>query len=81
MAATPDPVKVGASERGHDEGKKGAICSKSRDMVTSLKARVSQLKFNLGMLGERIDDIDGLAMVWRPRMRRSTAASKMCLVG
>ncbi|PON55971.1 hypothetical protein PanWU01x14_184380, partial [Parasponia andersonii] len=59
MAANPDPVEVGASERGRDEGKKGANCGKSRDVVTSLEARVSRLKSNLGTLGERVDDLDG----------------------
>ncbi|PON50824.1 hypothetical protein PanWU01x14_220610 [Parasponia andersonii] len=40
MTATPDPVEVGASEYRHDEGKKGATRGKSRDVETSLKARV-----------------------------------------
>ncbi|PON77009.1 hypothetical protein PanWU01x14_030180, partial [Parasponia andersonii] len=59
MAATPDPIEVGASERERDEGKKGATCGKSRDMVTSLEARVSRLESNLGTLGDRVDDLDG----------------------
>ncbi|PON69358.1 hypothetical protein PanWU01x14_087990 [Parasponia andersonii] len=59
MATTPDPVKVGASERGCDEGKKGATRGKSRDVVTSLEARVSRLESNLGTLGEHVDDLDG----------------------
>ncbi|PON71022.1 hypothetical protein PanWU01x14_077320, partial [Parasponia andersonii] len=59
MAAIPDPVEVSASERGHDEGKKLAPHGKSRDVVTSLEARVSQLESNLGTLGERVDDLDG----------------------
>ncbi|PON53553.1 hypothetical protein PanWU01x14_201110 [Parasponia andersonii] len=59
MAATPDPVEVGASEHGRDEGKKGVTCSKSRDVVTSLEARMSQLESNLGTFGEHVDDVDG----------------------
>ncbi|PON43685.1 hypothetical protein PanWU01x14_272210, partial [Parasponia andersonii] len=59
MTTTPDPFEVGASERRHDEGKKGATHGKSRDMVTSLEARVSQLESNLGTLGERVNDQDG----------------------
>ncbi|PON56902.1 hypothetical protein PanWU01x14_177680 [Parasponia andersonii] len=59
MAATPDLVEVGASKCRRDEGKKGATRGKSRDVVTSLEARVSQLESNLGTLGERIDDLDG----------------------
>ncbi|PON45050.1 hypothetical protein PanWU01x14_261930 [Parasponia andersonii] len=59
MVATPNPVKVGASERGRDEGKKSAIRGKSRDVVTNLKARVSPIKSNLSKLGERVDDLDG----------------------
>ncbi|PON31438.1 hypothetical protein PanWU01x14_369860, partial [Parasponia andersonii] len=59
MATTPYPVEVGASERGHDEGKKGATCGKLRDVVTSLEARVSRLESNLGTLGECIGDLDG----------------------
>ncbi|PON65374.1 hypothetical protein PanWU01x14_116880 [Parasponia andersonii] len=58
MAATPNPVEVGASERGRNEGKNGTTC-KSRDVVTSLEARVSRLESNLGTLGERVDDLDG----------------------
>ncbi|PON44907.1 hypothetical protein PanWU01x14_262800, partial [Parasponia andersonii] len=59
MAATPDPVEIGASERGLDEGKKGATRGKSRDVVTHLEARVSRLKSNLSTLGEHVDDVDG----------------------
>ncbi|PON74421.1 hypothetical protein PanWU01x14_052530 [Parasponia andersonii] len=59
MAATPDPVEVGASECGRDEGKKDATRGKSRDVVTSLEARVSQLESSLSTLGERVDDVDG----------------------
>ncbi|PON71812.1 hypothetical protein PanWU01x14_069990, partial [Parasponia andersonii] len=59
IAATPDPVEVGTSECGRDEGKKGATRGKSRDVVTSLEARVSQLESNLGTLGERVDNLDG----------------------
>ncbi|PON38423.1 hypothetical protein PanWU01x14_312570 [Parasponia andersonii] len=59
MAATPDPVEVGASEYGRDEGKKGATRGKSRDIVTSLEARVSRLESNLSTLNERVDDLDG----------------------
>ncbi|PON66220.1 hypothetical protein PanWU01x14_110860 [Parasponia andersonii] len=40
IAATPDPVEVGTFERGCDKGKKGFTCSKLRDTVTSLEARV-----------------------------------------
>ncbi|PON65375.1 hypothetical protein PanWU01x14_116890 [Parasponia andersonii] len=77
MASTPDPVEVGASKRGHDEGNKDATHGKSRDVVTSLEARVSRLESNLGTLGERVDDLDG----HYNDMRRSTTTSKMCLVG
>ncbi|PON42583.1 hypothetical protein PanWU01x14_280830, partial [Parasponia andersonii] len=59
MATIPDPVKVGNSEHGRDEGKKGVTHSKLRDMVTSLEARLSRLESNLGMLGECVDDLDG----------------------
>ncbi|PON63075.1 hypothetical protein PanWU01x14_133470, partial [Parasponia andersonii] len=59
MVVTPDPVEVGASEHGRDEGKKGATRGKSRDVVTSLEARVFRLESNLGTLGERVDDLDG----------------------
>ncbi|PON62734.1 hypothetical protein PanWU01x14_136460, partial [Parasponia andersonii] len=58
MAATLDPIEVSASERGCDEGKKGATRSNSRDVVTSFEARVSQLESNLGTLGEHVNDLD-----------------------
>ncbi|PON43691.1 hypothetical protein PanWU01x14_272270 [Parasponia andersonii] len=48
------------SERGHDKGRKGTTHGKSRDVVTSLEARVSRLESNLGTLGERVDDLDSL---------------------
>ncbi|PON78798.1 hypothetical protein PanWU01x14_016970, partial [Parasponia andersonii] len=32
---------------------------KSRDVVTSLEARVSRLKSNLDTLGEHVDNLDG----------------------
>ncbi|PON58613.1 hypothetical protein PanWU01x14_165030 [Parasponia andersonii] len=59
MVATPDPVRVGTSERRRDEGKKGTTHGKSRDVVTSLEARESRLESNLGTLGECVDDLDG----------------------
>ncbi|PON37307.1 hypothetical protein PanWU01x14_321540 [Parasponia andersonii] len=59
MVVTPNLVKVGASEHGRDEGKKGATRGKSRDVVTSLETKVSRLESNLGTLGERVDDLDG----------------------
>ncbi|PON73226.1 hypothetical protein PanWU01x14_060670, partial [Parasponia andersonii] len=46
MVTTPDPIEVGASERGHYEGKKGTTHGKSRDVVTSLEARLSRLESN-----------------------------------
>ncbi|PON38418.1 hypothetical protein PanWU01x14_312980, partial [Parasponia andersonii] len=58
MAITPDPVKVGASEHGRDEGKNSAIRGKSREVVTSLEVRVSRLESNLGTLGECVDNLD-----------------------
>ncbi|PON55447.1 hypothetical protein PanWU01x14_187620 [Parasponia andersonii] len=59
MVVTPDPIEVSTSERGHDEEKKGVTRGNSRDVVTSLEARVSRLDSNLGTLGEQIDDLDG----------------------
>ncbi|PON48833.1 hypothetical protein PanWU01x14_235360, partial [Parasponia andersonii] len=59
MAATPDPVEAGTSECGSDKGKKSATRGKSRDMVTSLEARMSRLESNLDTLGECVDDLDG----------------------
>ncbi|PON52573.1 hypothetical protein PanWU01x14_208250, partial [Parasponia andersonii] len=59
MAATPDPVEVSAFEHEHDEGKKNASRGKSRDVVTSLEARVSRLESNLGTLGDHVDNLDG----------------------
>ena len=59
ITVTPDRIEVGASERGRDDGKKGTICGKSRDVVASLEARVTWLKSNIGTLGERVDDLDG----------------------
>ncbi|PON70739.1 hypothetical protein PanWU01x14_077650, partial [Parasponia andersonii] len=59
MVAILDPVKIGASERGRDKGKKGATCSKLRNVMTSLKARVSRLESNLGILGELVNDLGG----------------------
>ncbi|PON43579.1 Alpha-hydroxy acid dehydrogenase, FMN-dependent [Parasponia andersonii] len=59
MVATPDSVEVSTSECGRDEGKKGVIRSKSRDVMTSLETRLSQLESNLSMLGEHVDDLDG----------------------
>ncbi|PON36439.1 hypothetical protein PanWU01x14_328440 [Parasponia andersonii] len=41
MVATSDPIEVGASESERDEGKKSAIHNKSRDMVTSLEAKIT----------------------------------------
>ncbi|PON48450.1 hypothetical protein PanWU01x14_237390, partial [Parasponia andersonii] len=59
MVATPDTVEVGAFKCGCDERKKGVTCGKSRDMVTSLEARVFRLESNFGTLCERVDDLDG----------------------
>ncbi|PON51783.1 hypothetical protein PanWU01x14_213530 [Parasponia andersonii] len=59
MVATPDLVEVGASKCERDEGKKGTTYGKTRDVVTSLEARVSRLESNFSTLGGRIDNLDG----------------------